>query len=200
MPKYNPNVNHPEKGRRMRVEPIRSFENIRTIKQLLESRPRDYLLFVMGINNGLRVGDLLKLKVSDIENLKTGQTITITEGKTGKENVLMINRTVFKAIKKYIEQIQPDDDDFLFASRKTKKPLTIQAVNALLKKWTRAINLKGNYGAHTLRKTFGYIQRKEFDVSVEVLANYYNHASPAETMRYLGITADEVNEVLMNEI
>jgi integrase len=95
--------------------------------------------------------------VSDVEDLKPGQSITITEGKTGQENVLMINRTVFKAIKKYIEQIQPDDD-FLFATRKTKKPLTIQAVNALLKKWTRAINLKGNCGARSLRKTLESIE------------------------------------------
>ena len=42
----------------------------------------------MGINNGLRVGDLLKLKVSDVERLKPGQTITIREGKTGKDNIL----------------------------------------------------------------------------------------------------------------
>ena len=116
MTKYNPNVNHPEKGRSIKVDPIRSLKNIRSIKQLLESKPRDYLLFVMGINNGLRVGDLLKLRVSDVEGLKPGQSIPITEAKTGKENVLMINRTVFKAIKKYIQHIQPDDDDFLFAS------------------------------------------------------------------------------------
>jgi hypothetical protein len=49
MAKYNPNVNHPEKGRRNRVEPIRRVKNIRSIKQLLESKPRDYLLFVMGV-------------------------------------------------------------------------------------------------------------------------------------------------------
>jgi len=83
---------------------------------------------------------------------------------------------------------------------KTKKPLTIQSVNALIKKWTEEINLAGNYGAHTLRKTFGYIQRTEFGVGFEILAKRFNHTSPAVTMRYLGLTSDEVNEVLMNEI
>jgi len=89
---------------------------------------------------------------------------------------------------------------YLFASRKTKKPLTIQSVNALVKKWTGEINLSGNYGTHTLRKTFGYIQRTEFGVGFEVLAKRFNYTSPAVTMRYLGLTSDEVNEVLMNEI
>lgn len=198
--KYNPNTNHPKKGSRIRVDPIRSIKDIKAIKQLLESKPRDYLLFVMGINNGLRAGDLLKLRVSDIEDLKPGQSILIKESKTGKENVLMINKSVYKAVRRYIDQARPAADSYLFESRKTKEPLTIQAVNALVKKWAESINIKGNFGAHTLRKTFGYVQRTEFSVGFEVLAKRYKHSSPAVTMRYLGITADEVNEVLMNEI
>ena len=200
MAKYNPNINHPKKGSRIQVEPIRSIKDIKAIKQLLETRPRDHLLFVMGINNGLRVGDLLKLKVSDIDGLKPGQSINIIESKTGKKNVLMVNKSVYRAIQQYIDHVRPTTDAYLFASRKTKKPLTIQAVNALVKKWTATINIKGNFGAHTLRKTFGYVQRTEFSVGFEVLAKRYNHSSPAVTMRYLGITAEEVNEVLMNEI
>lgn len=48
---------------------------------------------------------------------------------------------------------------------------TIQAVNALIKKWTATINLNhGNYGAHTLRKTFGFIQRTKYGVGSQVLA------------------------------
>jgi integrase len=200
MDKFNPNQNHPKKGRRIKVEPIRKLKDIRSIKQLLESRPRDHLLFVMGINNGLRAGDLLKLRVADIAHLKPGQTVTILEGKTGKENILMVNRTVHKAIKDYLDKVRPGTGDYLFASQKGRGPLTIQAVNAMVKRWTKAINLKGNFGAHTLRKTFGYIQRTEFGVGFEILAKRYNHSSPAITMRYLGITPDEVNECLMNEI
>lgn len=200
MSKYNPNINHPKKGQRIKVEPIRRRKDIISIKRLLESRPRDYLLFVMGINNGLRVGDLLKLRVSDVERLKPGHTIPIREGKTGKENILMVNKTVHKAIKGLLDKVQPEPDAYLFASQKGRGALTIQAVNAMIKRWTRAINMPGNYGAHTLRKTFGYIQRTKFGVGFEVLAKRYNHSSPAVTMRYLGITSDEVNECLMNEI
>ncbi|KXB09031.1 integrase, partial [candidate division MSBL1 archaeon SCGC-AAA385M11] len=50
--------NHPEKGSNITVEPIRRLEDIKAIKKLLANSPRDYLLFTMGINNGLRVGDL----------------------------------------------------------------------------------------------------------------------------------------------
>jgi integrase len=154
----------------------------------------------MGINNGLRAGDLLRLKVGDVRYVKEGDYITIKEAKTGKENILMINGTVHKALKNYFEKAAPNDEDFLFASRKTKKPLVIQAVNNMVKRWARAINLKGNYGAHTLRKTFGYVQRTVYKVGFEVLAKRFNHSSPAVTMRYLGIADKEVNGILKNEI
>jgi integrase len=195
------NPNHPHKGRQIRVDPLRRSEDIQAIKQLLSGIPRDLLLFTMGINNGLRAGDLLLLKVKDVKSLKPGEFITIREKKTGKQNILMVNKPVHRALRNYLHEVRPDDDDYLFASRKTQKPLTIQAVNALIKKWTRAINLDhGNYGAHTLRKTFGFMQRTKYGVGFELLAKRFNHSSPTTTMRYLGLTSDEVNEVLMNEI
>ena len=194
------NPNHPKKGQPIKVEPIRRIEDIRAIKKLLSDSPRDLLLFTMGVNNGLRVGDLLKVKMDDIIGLKPGQFITIRENKTGKENILMVNKAVFKALANYLARRNPGDPEYLFFSRKTKRPLTIQAVNALVKKWTGTINLTGNYGAHTLRKTFGYIQRTKYGVGFEILARRFNHSSPSITMRYLGLTSDEVNEALMNEI
>ena len=113
----------------------------------------------------------------------------------------MINKTLYKTIRTFInEMIRPLDDDYLFASAKGRAPLTIQAVNALIKKWTKTINLPGNYGAHTLRKTFGYIQRTEYGIGCEILAKRFNHSNPAITMRYLGLTSKEVKHVLMNDI
>ena len=194
------NPNHPKKGESIRVEPIRDPKDIWAIKKILADSPRDLLLFTMGINNGLRAGDLLRLRVGDVRYVKEGDYITIKEAKTGKENILMVNGTVHKALKNYFEKVAPNDEDFLFASRKTKNPLLIQAVNSMVKKWTKAINLKGNYGAHTLRKTFGFIQRTMYKVGFEVLAKRFNHSSPTTTMRYLGLTSEEVNEVLKNEI
>jgi len=195
------NPNHPNKGSQTVVSPIRKIEDVQAIKKLLSDKPRDLLLFTIGINNGLRVGDLLRLKVKDVRYLKEGQYANIKESKTGKTNILMVNKAVFKALRNYLERLAPDDNDYVFASRKGKNPLTVQAVNALIKKWTKTMNLDhGNYGAHTLRKTFGYIQRTKFKVGFEVLAKRFNHSSPAVTMRYLGITDKEVNGILMNEI
>jgi len=45
----------------------------------------------LGINNGLRISDLLSLKMEDVKGLKVGETLKIKEKKTGKINVLMVN-------------------------------------------------------------------------------------------------------------
>ena len=194
------NANHPKKGDRISVEPIRKIKDIKAISKLTSGNPRDHLLFIMGVNNGLRAGDLIKLKVKQVRYLKVGDTLTIKEGKTGKDNILVINKMVYKALQNYLDTVQPDDDTFLFASRKGDSHLQSQAVSKLVKKWTRAINLKGNFGAHTLRKTWGYIQRTVHGVGFEIICKRYNHSNPAITMRYLGIQDKEVHSTLMNEI
>jgi len=194
------NPNHPKKGQRITVEPIRDEKDIKAIKSLLSDKPRDLLLFTMGINNGLRIGDLLRLKVKDVKHLKEGDTLTITESKTGKQNILMVNKSVYRVLKNYLDILNPPDEDHLFRSRKGGKPLSVSSVNGLVKRWTGSINLKGNYGSHSLRKTFGYIQRMKYKVAFEVLAKRFNHSSPSVTMRYLGIHDKEVNGILLNEI
>jgi integrase len=197
----NRNPNAPKKGDRITVDPIREVKDVQAIAKMLQDNPRDHLLFVMGVNNGLRAGDLLKLKVKHIRYLKAGETLKIWEGKTGKPNVLAINKTVHKALKHYLETVQPADNDYVFKSQKgPNNALTIQAVNNYIKKWTKAINLKGNYGAHSLRKTWGYIQRTKYGAGFELICKRFNHSSPAMTMRYLGIEDKEIVNMLNNEI
>ena len=50
------------------VEPIRNVKDINKIKQYLlgKKNKRDYCIFVVGINVGLRAGDLLSLKIKDV--------------------------------------------------------------------------------------------------------------------------------------
>lgn len=189
-----------EENRNITVEPVRDIEAIRTISKLLADKPRDMLLWALGINNGLRASDLLRLKVGDLEGMNPGDTLPIIESKTGKPNVLVVNKVVHKALTKYLEVLEPDSHDYLFKSRKGGEALQSQAVSKLIKKWCREINLKGNYGAHTLRKTWGYHQRVNHGVGFELICKRYNHSNPAITMRYLGIKDKEVHGILLNEI
>jgi integrase len=191
--------NHPKKGSTTVVQPIRSMADIQVIKNRIIDNLRDRLLFVLGVNNGLRTNDLLCLKVGQVKWLKPGDEITIKESKTKKDNILVICDSVYKVLKEYLTEENFADGDYLFRSRKGgNKPITIQTVNALIKKWTKAINLKENYGCHSLRKTWGYIQRIHYGVGFELIAKRFNHSNPSVTMRYLGIRDKEVINLLVN--
>lgn len=191
--------NHPQKGSEIRVEPIRRLEDIRAIKKMLHSEPRNLLMFVMGINSGLRIGDLLKLKAGQVRDLEPGHPVLIKEQKTGKPNVLVINKPIYNALNYYFRKLQPADNDYLFKSRKyPDKPMTVSNANLLIKKWTKAINLPGNYGTHTLRKTWGYCQRVHYGVGIDIIQARFNHASQKTTKAYLGIQSQEVNGILLN--
>ena len=194
------NSNHPPKGSKTKVDPIRRLEDIQAIKSMLKNQPRNYLLFTIGINNGLRIGDILQVKVKDVQHLKVGDVHRVIEQKTGKENILLINKSTHKALKDYLE-CGPGPDEYLFRSQRDKSsPITVSYANQIIKKWCKQINLTGNYGTHTLRKTFGYIQRVHYGVGFEILCKRFNHSSPSVTMRYLGIENKEVKNILMNDI
>ena len=98
-----------------------------------------------------------------------------------------------------LKELDPDPEDYLFKSRKGDH-ITSQSVGRLVKTWAANINLKGNYGSHTLRKAWRCHQRVNYGVGFEVLCKRYNHSSPAITMGYLGIEDKEVYNVLMNEV
>ena len=107
------NPNHPSKGDSIVVDPIRDIAAIDSIKKMLVGKPRDLLLFTMGVNNGLRTGDILRLRVRDVKSLKAGDSVNVKESKTGKTNVLMINKSVYKALRGYLETTKPLDGEFL---------------------------------------------------------------------------------------
>jgi integrase len=70
----------------------------------------------------------------------------------------------------------------------------------LVKKWCGSINLQGNYGSHTLRKTWGYIQRTHFGHSLPELMEVFGHATQRQTLTYLCIQPEEIKKIYSNEI
>ena len=196
------NINHPKKNDKIVVDPIRNLEDIKSIKQLLKSNARDHFLFVLGVNSGLRCGDILKLKLKDFDGKAIGNEVHIKEEKTGKTNFFTINKEIYKSYQNYRNKYKNRaDNEFVFQSQKGKnKPISVSYSNNLIKSWVKQINIQGNYGSHSLRKTWGYIQRVVFGVSFEIICKRFSHSSPSITMRYLGITDKEVSNIMLNEI
>jgi integrase len=172
------------------VQPIRDPEKVQQIKEYFkEENERNYLLFVMGINTGLRISDILKLKVADVK----GKHIVIREQKTGKQKWIRITPTLKRELKKYIEN--KPDHEYIFKSRQGgNKPIGRSMAYKILRKAANQFNLK-DIGTHTLRKTFGYhFYQQTKDVAM--LQEIFNHSSPDITLRYIGVNQDSMDKAM----
>lgn len=190
------------RGVRYDVIPFKKMKDIEKIKQYLLGKlnKRDYTLFVVGINVGLRCGDLVSLKIGDVSFSKTQikDTVMIVEGKTKKIREFELNSSAKDAIKLYLNTLDNyDSDGWLFPSRKGTGPIKVDSVRKIIKELCDNLNIRGNYGTHSLRKTFGYhcymknIQSNP--LILPVLQKMFNHSSPTITTRYIGITSDEIS-------
>lgn len=167
------------------VQPIRSKAKIDHIKEILGRRsPRNRLMFVLGINTGLRISDILTLTVQDIHNKKH---IEIREQKTGKVRQIKINQNLQAELTSYFKCYDCEEPQ--------KKVFDISRIQAyrIINDAARTVGLSERIGTHTLRKTFGYYHyQKHKDVAI--LQNIFNHSSPSVTLRYIGVDADMIDE------
>lgn len=196
--KKGENYNHPKRGSNVKVDPIKDKKHIQTIKKLLADRPLDYALFVVGINTNLRASDLLNIKVHQVKDLKPNDEIVLNEKKTKKERRITLNTACISAIRGLLAFKKYRDDDFLFTGQ--RGVLTVPTVNQKVKSWCRTINLTGNFGSHTLRKTFGYHQRVTFGTDLPTLMEIFNHSTQKQTLAYLCVQPDEIRNVYENEL
>jgi site-specific recombinase XerD len=180
------------------VQPFRDKKVLETMKKILRSSNlRDYNLFILGINSGLRISDLLILKVSDVcdDKGKIKDRIAIREKKTNKLKDFPLGETSKKALKEYVVNLKPEEA--LFASRKGRGPITRQQAYRILNDAARSIGIKEQIDTHSLRKTFGY---HAFQAGVDItrIQKLLNHSSPSVTLAYIGITQDDLDNVYLN--
>ncbi|MGG3890060.1 tyrosine-type recombinase/integrase [Metabacillus fastidiosus] len=171
------------------VQPIKDKELLKEIKAYLkESNDRNYILFLLGIHTGLRISDILSLKVKDVQ----GWAIFIREKKTGKPREIKMPSELKRAVRSYTEG--KPKHEYLIKSRIGKnKPITRGMAYVILNQIAEAFGLE-RIGTHSLRKTYGYHHYKTFN-DLALLQTALNHNDIKETKRYIGIEQDDLNEL-----
>jgi hypothetical protein len=211
-------LNPPGEGDTIKAEPIKTLEDIQAIKRLLTDNPRDLCIFTLGINTNLSASDLLKITIGMVRNLKPEDHLEVRKTKKRKAKPTTINQASYDALHALLETM-PDarDDELLFQSRKAtlRKPvrkdgkeirrpsareISVATLQALVKSWCKEINLAGNYGSHTLRKTFGYMHRTINKTNLPTLMQMFNYSSQKQTLDYLCIQPEEIKNEYLFEL
>ena len=147
----------------------------------IRANPQIYLICFIQLNTGLRIGDVLNLKVKDIIDGR----IDIVEQKTGKRQNRDINEEVVKVIKDYCisKNISGNDNLFTFSIRWVQKFLQKVAICSEVE----------NFSTHSFRKTYAHIQYINNRYNIELVRRLLNLSSVVVTQKYLGVTDNEVN-------
>lgn len=195
------------------AEPIKSVDDIFAISQYLISkgRYRDNMLFIVGINFGLRASDLRMLRFSNIinENCTFRDSFPIFEKKTRntrkrkKNRYITINTAVVEAVTLYLENTPGVSlSDYMFRSisnngSNVNEPISVYSIERILKGIAKDLDLNVKMSTHTLRKTFCYHQMllsHNDSRKLLLLQKMLNHSSPVQTLEYIGITSEEIED------
>ena len=193
------------------AEPIKSMDDIDRISRFLiaNGRYRDNMLFIVGINFGLRVSDLRVLRFSNLinDNFTFKDRFAVFEKKTRntrkrkKNRYITINDAVVEAVTLFLENTPGVClSDYMFTAihgiADGTKPLDSNTIDRMLKKIARDLDLNIKMSTHTLRKTFAYhmmVMAHNDSRQLLLLQKILNHSSPAQTLDYIGITAEEID-------
>lgn len=176
------------------VQPIRSKRQLDDFKWALRRHcsERDYVFFLVGINTGLRVSDILALKTADIVTLarRKNKTLVVKEGKTKKPRQVNVTN-IWDELFAYASTVE---SEWLFPSRKGNAAITPTQAYRQLQKAAFFAEVPA-IGTHTMRKTFGYWYYKQTR-DIAKLQTILNHGRPDVTLRYIGITQEEIDDSL----
>ncbi|AWK52223.1 site-specific integrase [Clostridium beijerinckii] len=174
------------------MEAIKSMDTVMDIAEYFRSSgklgERRYIMFIIGIYTGLRIGDILKLRVRDVRNVKY---LELRAEKTDKKTKILINDYLKYELDDYI--YDKNDYEYLIKSQKGRnQPLTPKGAWDDMKKAAKTFGLD-NIGCHTLRKTFGYFFYQQYG-DIVTLKNLFGHSDISVTFRYIGLDQDKTDE------
>lgn len=193
--------------------PLKEREDIEAVKKYLlnkkkkneqrldENNKRNYLLFMIGISSALRISDILSLKVSDLttDGRRASKFIVVQEQKTKKTKRFAVSINLRRAIEDYLVEYKPDLDDYVFQTSMVKtKTMTRHRAYQILKDALEETGMSYvKFGTHGMRKTFAYHLWKQ-NTDITYIMRLLNHSSPKETLRYITVEQDELDEIYVN--
>ncbi len=175
-------------------------ESIRLLKSIDgKFRERDIAIFVLFLNCGLRLSELVGINISNINFEK--RTLRII-GKGNKERIVFLNNICIEAINSYLVVRPTDvvysDKDALFISSKNRR-ISNRMVEILAKKYFKAADIDATrYSPHKLRHTAATIMYKEGNVDIKTLQEILGHVSISTTQIYTHINSQDMKDAADN--
>ena len=163
------------------VAPIKDEQTLVTFQQKLrEVDDKYYIMFMIGVETGMSLQNILQLKVKDVLNKDVIKAVIGTKSIVTEYHV---PEDVKKIISDYCKN-KKANDYLIVGYLGDSQPVSREQAYRVLRSVGKEIGL-ASIGAQTMRKTFAWRYYKRTN-DIYYLQNAFNHASPSITYRYIG--------------
>lgn len=158
---------------------------------------RDYFMFNLMLNTGLRLTETVNLDVKDVFNGYFAKEVLEIKGKGSRIRQIPLNKAIREHIERYIRQKKARKEDInpdfcLFLSRNHQR-ITKRAVELNFDKWIKVSGIEGKYSPHSLRHTVGTeLMRKTSNI--RKVQEFLGHKFVSTTQVYTGVTKEDLKE------
>jgi integrase/recombinase XerD len=153
-------------------EVVRLIDGARGLKQRV--------LLMTAYSAGLRVGELVNLKITDIDAAR--MTLRVKQGKGGKDRYAILSQNLLIELRKYWKRYRPSI--WLFPNRTKNGPLSRNEAWHIFNQAKKRAGIKKGRGIHTLRACFA-THLLQAGVDLRSIQFLLGHSSILSTQRYL---------------
>lgn len=150
-------------------------------------RQRSRIILKLLYASGLRVSELVNLRLGDIE----GTTITVRHGKGGKDRVTILPQSLALEVNEYIRRYRLTD--LLFPS-KHGKPLTTRNIQAIITRAAKRAKINKHVTPHKMRHSFA-THLLEAGTDVRVIQELLGHSNLQTTQIYTHVSREQIGKV-----
>lgn len=166
-------------------------EIITTMKRgFAGSRPNERVAtaLMLEANLGLRISDILRLRLIDIVRDGERYRLDITEKKTGKARTFTVPLALYQFLRCYCLDHQISADSIIF-------PISERAVQKQLKLVCDYLGFQG-VSTHSFRKFYATQIYRNNNYNIVLVQQLLQHSSAAITQRYIGIQPQEIERAI----
>lgn len=167
---------------------LRGFSSCRANRRIATA-------LMLEANLGMRIGDVLHLRLKDIVKDGDHYRLDTIEEKTKKKRTFTVNDQIYRFIKEYCYDCEIPEDAYIFALKGKDKPITERMVQKQLKLVCDYLEIDG-VSTHSFRKFFATSIYNENGHNVVLVQKLLQHSSPSVTQRYLGVSEQEIEQAL----
>ena len=160
------------------------------VERLLQapSNPKHRVLLMTTYATGVRVSELVRLRVSDIDSAR--MMVRVEQGKGGKDRYTVLSARLLTELREHFRRVRPQK--WLFFGTDSARPLSSSSVQRVFTAAKKCAGITRGQGIHTLRHCFA-THLLEAGVDVKVIQDLMGHSSILTTMRYLQVTRKTIS-------